>query len=186
MKTNFLKPITLAFLASIGLLSCSDDDPTPVNEEEVITSVTLAVTPQGGGMTETYVYNVNGEFNPKIALDKSTIYNVSITFENASDPEDIKDVTTEVIEEADDHYVFYQASVAVGDEELIITNADDDITDNNDISIGINTVWNAVQTTTDLKVLIYLIHQPTNKTATEVTDFDGTTDVEATFNIDIN
>ena len=38
-------------LSGILLASCSDDDdtPEPVNEEELITTMTVTLTPQGGG-----------------------------------------------------------------------------------------------------------------------------------------
>ena len=48
MKT--IKHITVLFLSLALFYSCSsDDDPTPVNEEEVITTMTITLTPVGGG-----------------------------------------------------------------------------------------------------------------------------------------
>jgi len=47
MKT--IKLLSVLFIASILFTSCDNDDPEPVNEEEVITTMTATLTPVGGG-----------------------------------------------------------------------------------------------------------------------------------------
>mgnify|MGYP000728059386 CR=1 FL=1 len=48
MKT--LKFLTVALVASSLFIGCSkDDDPQPVNEEEVITTMIVTLQPEGGG-----------------------------------------------------------------------------------------------------------------------------------------
>ena len=49
MKT--IKILSLSILASIAFTACSDDDNVPeiVNEEEVITTMTVTLTPVTGG-----------------------------------------------------------------------------------------------------------------------------------------
>ncbi len=47
MKTFKLVP--MALIALFAFNSCSSDDSKPVNEEEVITTVTVTLTPVGGG-----------------------------------------------------------------------------------------------------------------------------------------
>ena len=49
MKT--IKLLSILFIASILFTSCDNDDPEPVNEEEVITTMTATLTPVGGGGT---------------------------------------------------------------------------------------------------------------------------------------
>lgn len=105
----------LAFMAFSGLTlaSCSDDDPEPVNEEEVITTMTITLVPQGGGTAiqlqsrdldgdgpEPPVITVSGSFSAR------TVYNGSIVLLNETEtpPENI---TEEVEEEAEEHQFFY-------------------------------------------------------------------------------
>ena len=47
MKT--IKLLSILFIASILFTSCDNDDPEPVNEEEVITTMTATLTPVSGG-----------------------------------------------------------------------------------------------------------------------------------------
>ena len=44
----------------------------------------------------------------EIELDTNSTYHVGIFFYNDSDPDNIEDVTLEIIEEADVHQVFYE------------------------------------------------------------------------------
>ena len=111
MKT--IQFLSLFALAGLVLTSCSDDDPEPVNEEEVITTMTITLVPQGGGTAiqlqsrdldgdgpEPPVITVSGNFSAR------TVYNGSIVLLNETEtpPEDI---TLEVEEEADEHQFFY-------------------------------------------------------------------------------
>ncbi|MGB5403448.1 MAG: type 1 periplasmic binding fold superfamily protein, partial [Robiginitalea sp.] len=83
MKT--IKFLSLFALSGLVLTSCSDDDPEPVNEEEVITTMTINLVPQGGGTAvrlqsrdldgdgpEPPVITVSGNFSAR------TVYNGSI------------------------------------------------------------------------------------------------------------
>ena len=178
--THFLKPVkSIAFLFLCGMLawSCSDDDPAPVNEEETITRVTLTFT--AGATVNTYVYNVD-ETIPEIFMEQGTTYEVSITFEDASDPSDIEDITEEVEVEANDHYVFYQ----ITDASIMLENAADDVQDTDGISIGLHTEWSTTGVANG-SVTVYLIHQPTSKTGTVRDDFGGEDDVQVTFPVNI-
>lgn len=183
MKTirffNPTKSITLLLLCGILAMSCSDDDPKPVNEQETITRVTLTFTEAGGGAEQAYVYNV-GETVPVIEMADGTAYDVRITFEDASDPADVEDITAEVVEEADDHYVFYQ----INDASFTLENADNDIEDSSGTSIGLYTVWTPTGTDNGT-VTVYLIHEPTSKTGTVRDDFGGEDDVQITFDVTI-
>ena len=50
----------------------------------------------------------------QVRVEIDTNYNVGISFLNTSDPTDVEDVTLEIIEEADEHQVFFEfAQVSV-------------------------------------------------------------------------
>ena len=109
MKT-FKYPLFGALLA-IGLLftQCSKDDdtPEPVNEEEVINRVTFDVTADGS--TTTYTWE-EGATSFSLPLKANKAYEVAVSFFNATDPADVEAINPEVIEEADEHQVFYENS----------------------------------------------------------------------------
>ena len=95
-------------LSGLFLASCSDDDaPEPVNEEEVITTMTITLTPQGGGtaiILESRDLDGDGPNPPEVTVSgnlmASTSYNGVIVLLNETEtpPENI---TEEVEEEAD-------------------------------------------------------------------------------------
>ena len=84
---NF-KLITLALITLLFTNACSNDDdvtPAPVNEEEIITTITVTLTPAGGGTTITLkTQDLDGD-GPNLPvttvsgdLAASTTYNGSI------------------------------------------------------------------------------------------------------------
>jgi hypothetical protein len=188
MKTTpfFKSAKTLAALcaASAVILSCSRDNPKPVNETEVITRVTLTFT-NPDGIGNAVIYNVPPEGGdpiiPSVALKNGVTYNVTVTFEDASNPGNVKDITEEVIAEADEHYIFYQVENA----SLEITNADSDTEDSNGHPIGVKTVWTPTGIV-DGNVIVYLIHEPQTKTGTIRDDFGGEDDANVMFNVDLS
>lgn len=110
----------LFILALSGTLfiACSDDDdsPEPVNEEEVITTMTITLVPQGGGTTitlQTRDLDADGPNPPEVTvsgnLAASTTYGGGIVVLNETEtpPENI---TEEVEEEDDEHQFFFVVS----------------------------------------------------------------------------
>ena len=118
-----LKNILLAVLAVLAIASCSKKDepiapPAPVNEEEVITTATLVLTPVGGGTTATpiitlksYDANVNDSTPPIVTgvvpFVINTTYNGVISVLNES-VSPAKNISAEILAEAADHQFFYQ------------------------------------------------------------------------------
>ena len=104
-------------LVALLLAACDDDPtaPTPGNEQELITDVTLTLTPIGGGssITTTIADPDGAGPNPpaaqtaEILLVQGTTYDGTIQFWDRSDPADPENITEEVEEEADEHRVFY-------------------------------------------------------------------------------
>ena len=86
--------------------------------------VTLEVNKAGSSETITYNFEVEGhahddededddddhdgqEGDMEIELEPNSSYNVSMLIYNDTDPNDIENITLEVIEEADEHQIFY-------------------------------------------------------------------------------
>ncbi|PHI20516.1 type 1 periplasmic binding fold superfamily protein [Lewinellaceae bacterium SD302] len=114
MKTTKYSLLSLLFLGLVFFSGCDDDDdgggPT---EEEVITDVTLSLTPISGGDVVSLTFvdrDGDGGDDPVITggtLQAGTTYDGSIQFFNRSGDED-ENVTLEIEEEDDEHQVFYE------------------------------------------------------------------------------
>ena len=186
MSKNIFKK-SLLLSAILLLASCEKDDPKPVNEEEVFTRVDLKVTNQADNTNETISFEVDHDHSHAIStaseeddhgdhkvveLESDSTYKFEITFWNEEE-----NVTAEIIEEADEHQVFYELADGSG---ITITAAPDDTKDSSNNPVHLKTLW---ETTTagEVDVEAYLIHEPTSKTGTERADFGGSTDVEIEF-----
>ena len=123
------------------------------------------------GTSQTIDWDLSEMNSQTISLKVNTDHTVGLRFINSSDPNDVEEVTLEIIDEADEHQVFFEfADVSVN-----VTSA------SNDTKVGsrgvlLNSVWNASSTGTGL-VRVYLIHQPTNFNATTREGFGGYNDV---------
>lgn len=187
MKT--IKLSTLAILV-LFIASCSSDDdgePQIVNEEEVITSLILTLTPQGGGTALEFSsrdLDADGPNPPTVMVENlaaNTTYTgvVQVLNETESPAED---VTVEVAQEDDEHQFFYQV---VGNAAITTAYTDAD-GDGNPIGIEI-TLTTAAASTGDMVVTLrHLL----DKNAAGVSDGDitnagGDTDVAVTFPITI-
>ncbi|QXP52126.1 MULTISPECIES: type 1 periplasmic binding fold superfamily protein [unclassified Cellulophaga] len=116
MKT--IKTLSLAVVAALSFASCSDDDDSPelVNEEEVITTMTVTLTPTDGSETITLQsrdLDGDGSDAPVITvtgnLVAGTTYNGAIVLLNETESP-AEDITEEVEEESDEHQFFYTIS----------------------------------------------------------------------------
>ena len=106
----------ILFLAAVLILgACKKKDPKPVNEQEVITKVTLRFTNTANtseviNMTWEDSDGIGG--NPPIitngTLKRNTTYNIDIDVRG----EDNEDITKEILEEADEHQVYFGFSPA--------------------------------------------------------------------------
>ena len=172
---NKISFFTMALLLSITLVQCSkDEEPEVINEEEEITTVELIVQKQGGTAT-TLTYEDGGSI-PTITLDANSTYNVSISFLNKSNPDDIENVTEEVVEEVDEHQIFYQ----IQGSNVTIASASDDISDSSGNPLMLSTDWTTGAANTGT-VQVYLIHEPVTKTGSTRNDFVGSTDIQVPY-----
>ena len=202
LNNIYIKPI-IALLTFILIFACSkDEDPEPANEEEVITLVTLEVTKEGSSSPIKYNFEVEGHDHgdedheeeddddhddhdgehTEIELEANSTYNVSMFIYNDTDPNNIENITLEIIEEKDEHQIFY----AITDElsGFSIASASDDTKDSNGDPLFIKTTWTTTGETSG-DVVGYLIHEPTSKTGSTRNDFGGATDFEIEFEVHV-
>ena len=174
MYKNILSKISLVSLLLIFSYCSKDDNPVEVNEAETFTRVVLKVG------ADTYTYNV-GEAVPEVKLDSNKSYSVSLEFYDASDPADIENMTLEVIEEADEHFIFYEvAGVSVD-----ISSNSSDVIGANSTGINLSTDWKTA-TSGSGTIRVSLIHQPTSITGTTRASLGGETDIEVNWPVVIN
>ncbi|WP_290696188.1 type 1 periplasmic binding fold superfamily protein [Lacinutrix sp.] len=180
---NF-KIITLALLVFISFTGCSDDDdviPTPVNQEEVITTLTVTLTPLGGGTAvtlQTQDLDGDGPDAPEVTvsgnLTAGTTYNGVIVLLNETESP-AENITEEVEEEADEHQFFYTIGSAL-DATTTYTSFD-----GNGNPLGIEFSLDTGVTSSGL-LTFTLRHLPA-KPNTGLANAGGETDIEATFNL---
>jgi hypothetical protein len=165
--------------------SCSNDDdaPAPVNEEEVITTITVVMTPAGGGTAVTLQsrdLDGDGPDAPVVtvsgAFAANTTYNGAITLLNETETP-AEDVTLEVEEEDDEHQFFYTVGGGLNF-TTVYTNFDGN---NNPLGTAFDATTGAASTGT---VTFTLRHEPT-KPNTGLGDAGGETDIEVTFDVAI-
>ncbi len=164
--------------------SCSDDeDPTPENEEELITTVRLHFMPQGGGSMIMATYkdlDGDGGQAPTIigaTLAANKVYNLEVELLDES-KSPAANITAEVEEEGDEHQLFFVPSAGLN---LTVVATDKD---SKNLPIGITS---SVTTTTGPSpagstLRVVLKHQPGTKNGSINT---GDTDVEVSFPITI-
>lgn len=175
-------------LVIMSLTSCSSDDPEIVNEEELITTLKVTLTPNEGGETVILEYkdlDGDGPNDPETTITGNLVANKTYTgvtqvLNETESP--AEDITLEVEEEGDEHQFFYIFSNSIA-----TVNYTD--VDKNGRPIGINFTF----TTTSAQIgnlTVILRHEP-NKAASgvsegNITNAGGETDVEANFSLTIN
>jgi pyruvate/2-oxoglutarate/acetoin dehydrogenase E1 component len=178
MKKLNIYALVMTFL----FVSCSkDDDPVAVNEEEVITTLTVTLIPSDASaniILKTQDLDGDGPNAPVVTvsgdLKASLTYAGSMKFENETEtPPD--NITLEIIEEADEHQVFYTVASGLS---MIVTSTKDDSA-GNPLGTEFNLSTNVASTG---KLTFTLRHEP-KKPNTGLADAGGSTDIEATFDL---
>ena len=177
-----MKFFKYALLAStLVFASCSDDDNTPdeVNEEEVITTLTVTLD-SGSDIVVLQYQDLDGEGSDPAeitvsgTLSANTVYDGSIVLLNEIEGENI---TEEVEEEADEHQFFY--TVGSG---LNVT------TDYNDAdSMGNPVGLSFILSTSDASsgALTFTLRHEPNKPNDGLETAGGETDIEVTFDVTV-
>ena len=175
-------------LSAFIFTACDDDpdDPDIPNEEELITTLTYTLTPEGGGSPVVFSFrdtDGDGGSDPTIqtsTLAANTNYEGDIILLNElEDP--AENITEEVDEEDEEHQFFYQTTVS----GLTITYDDAD-EEGNPVGIETDVSTGAADSGT---LTITLRHEP-DKSADGVADGElanagGETDIEVTFNVNV-
>jgi hypothetical protein len=184
--------VGLFLIATLLLVGCGDD-PEPPNEEELITTMIVTLTPQDGGPTVTlnfkdldgdgpgapvftYSPNTGGE-NPAAILAASTVYNATIELLNeAENP--VENITEEIEDEADEHlFCFTHTGLNL---TFDYADTEADYLGSGSAVVGLATTWTTGEASSGT-VKIILRHQPGTKTGD--CPGSGETDIEVTFNI---
>lgn len=183
-----LKCLPLVVFTGLLFTACSNDDdsdiPQPVNEEEVITTLTVTLTPDAGGDAVTlkkFDADGDGPEAPKVTVSGKLIpgatYAGSIVLLNETvNPADI--ITREVEEEGNEHQFFYHAGG-----ELDVTTAYGN-TDDNGNPLGTEFTLTAGEASTGT-LTITLRHEPKKPNDGTLADAAGETDADATFSITV-
>lgn len=178
--------IFLMLTMVVYLSSCVKDDPIIPNEEEVITTLTYTLTPDNSGDPVIFSFqdlDGDGGNAPIITngvLMANTNYVGSLELLNETeDPAEV--ITAEIQTEAEEHQFFFQTSL----NDLVMAYLDQDA-NGNPIGLSTSVMTGNAETGT---LTIILKHEP-NKSADGVTDGDvtnagGETDLEVTFQVDV-
>jgi len=182
---KYVKFLATAIFATVLFVSCSNDDdtPEPVNEEELITTMTVTLTPDGGGtpiILQTRDLDGDGPNAPVITvsgdLTAGVTYNGSIVLlnETVNPPENITD---EVEDEAEEHQFFYTTGGGLD----VTTGYSNFDSDGN--PLGTEFILTAVTASTG-NLTFTLRHEP-SKPNTGLGDAGGETDFAATYNVTV-
>ncbi len=184
--TKIIRLLAILFISSLAFTACDKDDPEIPNEEELITTLFYILVPEGGGTTVTLTFrdlDGDGGNAPTITggtLQANKTYAGAIRLLNEQESP-AEEITEEIEEEDAEHQFFFTSSVS----GLTISYDDSDGGGN---PVGLKT---KLTTTTagSGNITIILRHEP-NKTASGVSagniaNAGGETDIEVTFNVNV-
>lgn len=172
----------LLFAVLVFAIACSDEDPHPPHEEELITTVIYTLSPaQGDDVVFTWKdLDGDGSGQPEITngtLAANTTYTGAIRFLNELESP-AEEITTEIADEAEEHEVFYLPAAG-----LNVTGTVTD-TDGNSNPLGLaTTVQTGDASTGDLRIV--LRHEPTKPNDGTLAGAGGETDIDVTFSVTI-
>ncbi|MDX1903968.1 MAG: hypothetical protein SFU27_07405 [Thermonemataceae bacterium] len=190
MKKQIFKPLTMLFLSGVLFLgACKKDDPQPVNEQEVITKVTVTFTNTADAAdVVNFIYDDEdgtGGNSPIITngtLRKNSTYAIEVQVTG----EDNEDITAEISEEANEHQIYFGFSQAT----MFPTFSYEDADDNNK-PIGLSSKVTTLNGTGGGNLQMILVHEP-NKSANSTSspwiynsNVGGEQDFNVTFNVKI-
>ncbi len=182
-KVKFLSTV---LFVSLLFTACSKDDNNPdlVNESEVITTMTVTLTPDGGGTPIILLsrdLDGDGPNAPVLTVSGNlvagTTYNGSIVMLNET-VNPAENTTLEVLEENTDHQFFY-----VSNGNLDVTTDYSNFDDNNN-PLGTEFTLTAGAASSG-SLTITLRHEPKKPNDGTLADASGETDFTASFNITI-
>lgn len=164
-----------------SLAACGDSSTAPGGETEVISRVTLTLTPAGGGAAlSAYIDDAdgNGPQSPSaqvgaLALTRGVTYTGTVKFENRL-VNPVEDITEEVQEESNEHRVFY----TVTGTGVTVTTTD---TDGQGRPLGVRFSKVVAQGATAGSTRVVLCHYDDAPKSAAATSCTGETDIDLTF-----
>ncbi|MBT1704211.1 hypothetical protein [Chryseosolibacter indicus] len=197
-KTQLIMPtpkqiLAYIFLFATLLLSCSDDDPEPVNEEELITTVVLVFqplnatgNPEGNASVFSWIdRDEDGPIVPVISditLSSNTTYKLTVQLLNESVNPAVN-ISEEVLEEGTEHQFFFGRSNGLN---LNVTYADND---KDGLPVGLTNNATTGNASTG-EFTVTLRHEPQKNASGvksgDITNAGGETDVQVSFPVTIN
>jgi hypothetical protein len=181
-NTKTIKLLALLFVSSLVFVSCSDDDHDDHDHEEELITTVLYTLSDGTNTIELEFQDLDGEggalgtYDVSGPLMANTTYTGSIQLLNETE-NPAEDITEEVEHEADEHEFFYTSTVTG------VTISKDDVDgDGNPLGIETTLTTGAAGTGT---LTIILKHEPTKPNDGTATGAGGSTDVEVTFDIEV-
>ncbi|MBT8285068.1 MAG: type 1 periplasmic binding fold superfamily protein, partial [Flavobacteriaceae bacterium] len=176
---------TLLLTTGFLFASCSyNDNPVPVNEEEIITTINVSMVPNGGGDTITLQsrdLDGDGPNAPVVTISGNFVSNIvyggAIVLLNETEAP-AENITDELEEEDEEHQFFYTVSGGL-DATTDYANFDDD---GNPLGT-LFTLSTGAASTGNLGFT--LRHEPT-KPNTGLADAGGETDLVVTFSVTID
>ncbi len=190
IQSTSVKLACVSFVLGLGISACGDDGPDNMNEEEVITTMTLNLTGPSNVTASAKDTDGDGTLDSMdpISLMAGT-YTVEVTFMNELEMP-AEDITEEIKEEAEEHQVFYTGSAIGSALTVTVTDKESDFGGNmegDDLPVGLRTSWEA---TAGMGMLtVQLQHLPPvndmpQKTA-GISQTAGDTDFSATFAVTV-
>ena len=182
-KLKTTKTCSMYALLAIAMIGCSDDDtPVVINEEEVITTVILTLTPESGDQVVLTTQDLDGDGPDEPvtiitgSFNENTQYQGAVRFLNETETP-AEEITNEVIEEADEHQVFYTVSNGLN----ITTEYQDEDSNGNPLGVSIILETGAVS---EGNLIVTLRHEPV-KPNDGLDSAGGETDITTTFDVTI-
>lgn len=175
-------------LGSLLLTTGCKKDPNPENPEELITTVKLILTDVSTLTEYEFIWrdlDGDGGLPPEITVPSSlpagaTFAGVIQFLNELESP--TEDLTDEIIDEGDEHQVFYQISPALF--PMTVAYSPFDELDDDGKNIGIKTVFVTSSTQSGGSLRIVLKHEPSKSPQRDIDNPDGAggeTDVDITF-----
>lgn len=178
-----IKFLTAVLFSSLLFTACTEE-PHPVNEHEVITTMTITLQPDGGGddiILKTYDSDGDGEEEPAVTvsgnLAANKTYNGSIELLNETE-DPAEDVTEEIEEEDKDHQFFY----TVGSGLNVTTEYSNNDSDGNPLGTKFKLTTGEASSGA---LTFTLRHEPNKPNDGSLDDAGGETDIETTFDVTI-
>lgn len=172
----------VAFMGSMA--SCKKNDPPKPDEQELITTVKIYVNEEFSSFVQSFEYKVENGFGGSggtikidtLKLKPNTKYSAVLTVLNEK-ANPVEDITTEIIEESNDHLFLFSSNPSAGAGSVSATNGNKD---KNGAPLNQTFTLNTNATGTG-KFQVVLLHEPSNKNAIIISAAGGETDLDATF-----